>query len=294
MGLLLEGSPPPSGPALQGRKGEGPSDSFQFAFLSDTHMGWGVFQPIIKELGMDGYAFAVNGGDIIKDNREDRYRFFFRELAEVRGKLPLYFVTGNHDVFDENDKYSLENFRRYCGLDSYWFPWGNAAFVVLDDAQLTIPEDQFRWLESTLPKLRGTFPHIFVFMHVPALDPQEGNHYWLPQDVSERFLRLMEKFGVDYVFSGHLHCYFRTVINGVTYIGAPSGGGTPRCADPSYGYIQVAVHGQKIKASLIEVEDNLWLQAIGEVKYQWRVRTPFLLPVLTVVLGQSFLYFLVI
>jgi 3',5'-cyclic AMP phosphodiesterase CpdA len=175
IGLLWgEGRHPLYGPALQKRGSGTPSDSFRFAFLADLHKGWGVFKPIMKELARDGYSFAIIGGDFVNEGREDRYRFFFRELAEVKGELPIYFVPGNHDVFDDKDRISLENFWKYCGPDHYWFSWGNTAFIVVNDGPSTISEDQFHWLETTLREFRGTIPHIFVFMHVPPFDPREG------------------------------------------------------------------------------------------------------------------------
>jgi Icc protein len=270
------------------------ANSFQFAFLSDLHKGWGVFKPMMQEIARDGNAFAVIGGDIVAEGNADRYRFFFRELSEVQGDTPLYFVPGNHDVFDAKGRiygnYSLENFWKYCGPDHYWFSWGNAAFVVLNDAQSTISDDQFHWLETTLRKLRTSFTHLFVFMHAPPFDPREGHSYCLPEMIGKRFMRLMEKFGVAYVFSGHLHCYFRQVISGVTYVGAPAAGGTPRCPHPSYGYLQITVQGHELKDSVIAADNNWQLEFVGDLKYELRVRHPFLLPLLAVVLGQSALY----
>jgi len=283
---------PVYGPALQVRSSEIPSDSFQFAFLSDNHKGWGAFKPIMQEIARDGYSFAVHGGDFVAQSKEDRYRFFFRKLAEVRGETPIFFVPGNHDVYDKSNKYSLEKFHKYCGPDHYWFSRGDVAFVVLNDSQSMIPEDQFHWLESTLRKLRGDFTHIFVFMHVPPFDPREDQSYSLPKSDKEKFMALMEKYRVAYVFSGHIHCYFREVINGVTYIVAPPAGGTPRCSPPSYGYIHITVNGEGIKDSVVTVENKWWLQLQGDMQYELRVRSPFLLPLFTVVLGQSFFYVL--
>ncbi len=292
IGLLYgEGRHPLYGPALQKRGSETRSDSFRFAVLSDLHKGWGAFMPIMDKIAKDGYSFAVIGGDIVPQDRADRYRFFFRQLATVRGNLPLYFAPGNHDLYDKNNNYGLENFRKYCGPDHYWFAWGNSACVVLNDAQLTIEEDQFRWLEGVLRQLKGRFPHIFVFMHVPPFDPRQGKNYSLPAPVAKRFMQLMERFKVDYVFSGHIHCYSRAVINGVTYLGCPAAGGTPRCADSLYyGYIQVVVQGQGLKDATIKVEEDWWLQLKVNIQYELRVRMPFFLP-LFVVMGQPFFYF---
>jgi 3',5'-cyclic AMP phosphodiesterase CpdA len=295
MGLSrMQGPPPPYGPTLRERNDTTPSNSFQFAFFSDTHKGWGVLKPILKELTRGRYSFAIIGGDIVAKNSEDRYLFFLRELAEAKVKIPFYFVPGNHDASKDNGAYSMENFEKYCGPGHYWFSWGNASFIVLNDAHITISDDQFRWLETTLGKLRETRAPIFVFMHVPPFDPREGKRYCLPQDVSDKLMRLMEKFSVDYVFSGHLHCYFRAVIKGVTYVGAPSAGGRPRCSNPSYGYIQVGVRGQELKDSVIKVEKDWWPQLKGNIEYELCVRSPYLLPFLTLVLGQSSLYLFVL
>lgn len=281
-------------PPLQGRSSEIPVDSFRFAFVTDNHKGWGVFKPIMKEIARDGYSLVIHGGDLVAQGKENRYRFFFRALAEVKGKTPLFFVPGNHDVYDKSDTYSLENFHKYCGPDHYWFLRGDVAFVVLNDARSAIPEDQFNWLESTLRKLRGTVTHIFVFMHVPPFDPRPGQHYCLPKQDGKRFMALMEKYEVAYVFSGHLHCYFRKVIKGVTYVGGPSAGGTPRCTHPSYGYIHITVNGEKIRDSVVTAENKWWPQLQGDIQYELRVRSPFLLPLFTVVLGHSFFYGLVL
>jgi len=293
MCLVRIGGPPPLyGPALQKTGNETPSDSFRFAFLSDNHKGWGVFKPIMQEIAKDGYSFAIHGGDFVAQSKEDRYRFFFRELAEVREKTPIFFVPGNHDVYDKSNKYSLENFHKYCGPDHYWFSRGDVAFVVLNDAQSTITKDQFHWLESTLREFKETFTHIFVFMHVPPFDPRENQNYSLPKRDREKFMALMEKYRVAYVCSGHIHCYFKEVINGVTYIVAPPAGGTPRCSPPSYGYIRIKVNKKGIKDSVVTVENKWWQQLKGAIRYELCVRTPFLLPLLTVVMGQSFFYFL--
>jgi predicted phosphodiesterase len=290
VGLLLgEGHLPPFGSALREKRSEIPAEPLQFAFLSDSHKGWGVLMPIMKEIVRDGYAFAIHGGDLVAQSRDDRYRFFFRELAEVKGKPPLYFVPGNHDAYDKGNHYSLKNFHTYCGPDYYWFAHGNSAFVVLNDAQSTISEGQFRWLEGTLLKLRGAFTHIFVFMHVPPFDPREGRSYCLSQGDGGRFMSLMEKYRVAIVFSGHIHCYFRTVVKGVTYIISPSAGGTPRCSPSFYGYVRMTVNKEGIKDSVVAVKHDWWLQLRGDIQYELGVRSPFLLP-LTVVMGQPFLY----
>jgi 3',5'-cyclic AMP phosphodiesterase CpdA len=163
--LRIQALPPPYRPSLQEGKIQDPSHSFRFAFLSDTHKGWGVFKPSIKEIAKDRYAFAVLERDIVEPLYRRAVSFLFRKLTEVRGKPLIYFVPGNHDI-SSNNGCSMENFLRYCSTDHFWFSWGKSAFVALNDARLTISEDRFRWLEKTLRKLRGAYTHQFVFMHI--------------------------------------------------------------------------------------------------------------------------------
>ena len=142
----------------QASKGGSATRAFQFAVLADVHKGWGVFKPIMKDIARDRYAFVVIGGDIVAQNKEDRYRFFFRELAEVRRESPIFFVPGNHDVYNYNGEYSLENFSKYCGPDHYWFSWGNAAFVVVNNSDSRLSNEDFHWYKKSCGWLEAISP----------------------------------------------------------------------------------------------------------------------------------------
>jgi hypothetical protein len=103
----------------------------------------------------------------------------------------------------------------------------------------------------------------------------------------------MEHYGVDYVLSGHIHCYFREVINGVTYIICGGAGGGLKCADGFYHYVRVSVKEDgRIEDSVVKVKKNWWIEITGDIKYDLLIRHPFFIPLLTVVMGQSFFYFL--
>jgi len=283
-------------PNLQAHSGKKISGPWQFAFLADVHKGWGVFKPIMKEIVQGGYSFAVIGGDIVAQNKENRYRFFLRELTKIRGTTPLYFVPGNHDVFEysDNTEYSLDNYHKYCGPDHYWFSRGDVAFVVINDSRSRLTNMEFHWLQDTLRTVRDNFTHIFVFLHVPPFDPRPGQNYCLSEKEGKRFMRLMEQYRVDYVFSGHIHCYFREVINEVVYIIGGGAGGSLKCPDGFYHYVRVSVSEEGIEDSVIRAKKNRLIEITGDIKYDLQIRHPFLIPLLTVVMGQSFFYFLLL
>ncbi|MDA0286595.1 MAG: calcineurin-like phosphoesterase family protein [Proteobacteria bacterium] len=73
-------------------------------------------------------------GDVMGDDLSLYPRF--QEIVSV-GKVPQYFVAGNHDLdFDApSDQHSFDTFRREFGPEYYSFDIGNVHFVVLDDVR---------------------------------------------------------------------------------------------------------------------------------------------------------------
>jgi len=51
---------------------------------------------------------------------------------------------------------------------------------------------------------------------------------------------------------------------------------------------------KRIEDSVIKVKKNYWIQILGDIKYNVRIRHPFLIPLLTVVMGQPFFYSLLL
>jgi hypothetical protein len=88
------------------------------------------------------------------------------------------------------------------------------------------------------------------------------------QSDGDKLVALMETYSVVYVFGDYLNRYFRKVIHGVTYIGAPSAGGTPRRSAPPYAYIHVAVHGQGLRDSVATAEKNRCFPLKGDIQYK--------------------------
>ena len=73
-------------------------------------------------------------GDIMGDDLSLYPRF--KQIISV-GKVPQYFVGGNHDLdFDaESDAHSFDTFRREWGPEYYSFDIGKVHFVVLDNVR---------------------------------------------------------------------------------------------------------------------------------------------------------------
>ncbi len=72
-------------------------------------------------------------------------------------------------------------------------------------------------------------------MHLPLFNPSRVYHSTLRSKWEKlRFLSLMNSYQVDTVFTGHIHLYYHTTIDGVHYV-ITAGGGAPLYETPERG-----------------------------------------------------------
>jgi hypothetical protein len=136
---------------------------------------------VIAELIGTRAAFGITTGDIMYDDLS-----LFPRYNEVVGQvgIPWYNVPGNHDMNfrAEDDRDSLETFKRYFGPPYYSFDYGRVHFVVLDTVDYLgreaqrgrlgrtyegrVDKRQLAWLENDLeyvPRDRL----VVLAMHIP-------------------------------------------------------------------------------------------------------------------------------
>jgi len=89
---------------------------------------------------------------------------------------------------------------------------------------------------------------VFVFMHIPTVDPVRK----MNDRAVERFGDRMEALGVDYWISGHLHGYGRRQIGGTAVLVSAGGGG--RLLPDRSGMFH---HAVVIRATRDEVTEEL-------------------------------------
>jgi predicted phosphodiesterase len=215
---------------------DGTESRFRFAVIGDTAQGGTVLSEISDRLVESGAEFAVHTGDVVypSGSQADYDRTFFVPLTRWLCRGPVLPALGNHDVQTAHGAPYLANFvlppngvtnnRRFYALHE-----ANALFVCLDVESSGYGADspQYDWLVRTLAASTETWK--FVWFHEP---PYSSGH---PNRLVRLILcPLFEHFGVDIVFSGHVHLYERTwpihdfVPNGrgVVYI-TEGGGGSP-------------------------------------------------------------------
>jgi predicted phosphohydrolase len=217
---------------------------FRFAIVGDNtgRAKPGVFEAVWREVDKFQPAFTVSIGDVIeggKDDTVDAEWDAMRPLYTSLGKYPRLFVAGNHDVWSAK---SAAAFQKFTGRPlHYSFDYESAHIVVVDNSRTdSLSQDQLDFLEKDLAAHQAK-PLRFVFFHKP---------FWLIplklRSLQTPLHRMMKKYNVHSVFSGHVHQTHRIEREGIIYWCVPSSGGDLRGNDSFdtgwfYGYVTAEV-----------------------------------------------------
>jgi Icc-related predicted phosphoesterase len=214
---------PPAGEVLDGKA------PFRFAVVGDSHSKMDVFEAILGSMKADGVSLVLHAGDMVEECAEVDFDWLLQELEEARIGVPFCAVPGNHDTVEgESDPQArCHLYGRSFGPRQYWFAYANALFVGLDASLKTYGEEDLRWLDRTLSRLRSQFEACFVYTHVPPFDPRESRNHRSESGVNE-LGRILEKHRVSALFSGHIHSYLETTLEGVPVYISGGGGGDLR------------------------------------------------------------------
>lgn len=176
---------------------------------------------VIAEVIGTSAKFGMTMGDVTYDDLSVFPRLN-RLIAEIG--IPWYNVPGNHELnFDaEDDRYSLETFKRYFGPPYYAFEYGDALFVVLDNIEYrgngqsdpgdvrgnggyvaNLGERQLTWLRRELVHVPEE-KLIFLGMHAPLETYVADAPGVTTQDRRELF-RLLSGRPNLYAVAGHTH-----------------------------------------------------------------------------------------
>jgi 3',5'-cyclic-AMP phosphodiesterase len=202
-------------------------DSFDFVFLTDTHIepelkaadGCSACFKKIRSLSAD---FAIHGGDHVFDvlgtgrQRADSLYKLYTETEESIG-LKVHDAIGNHDVFGIYPKsgvslselgYAKKMYEDRFGPTYYSFDHKGYHFIVLDAIQPTrdrswearVDASQLDWLKKDLG---GLSPHtpIVVVTHVPLVTGAAS--YGPPREGKDKQLCVSNAFEVLPLFAGH-------------------------------------------------------------------------------------------
>jgi 3',5'-cyclic AMP phosphodiesterase CpdA len=162
-------------------------------------------------------AFVVITGDLInKPGDPAQTTEYWRIAKKLDKSIPLYNVSGNHDLRNTPTPASVATYIRDFGPDHYVFHHGDFTGIVLNstiiDSSVNVPKEfaaQEAWLKVELAKAKqGGARHLVVFQHHPWFlkDASEADQYFnIPLAHRARYLALFHQYGVEALFSGHYH-----------------------------------------------------------------------------------------
>lgn len=234
---------------------------FSFIVLGDNHSGlifndaatlkeiWHINrEDRFRKVPVDLVLFA---GDITLDGKRSHYEDYKKIQKLI--KFPVIAAIGNHD--------NRELFQEFCGEKQFSFVNRNSYFIILDNEEGQLREEQFRWFEEELKKGKE-YDHIFIVMHKPPYDPYQQE--WYNMDNSPwayRFRKLCSENNVDIVFTGHKHLFDHEKFDGVDYITTGGGGMLIEIPERDGGYlhyVRVMVNHDYVTYEVRKISPPLW------------------------------------
>ncbi|MFI0444420.1 phosphodiester glycosidase family protein [Actinomadura sp. 6N118] len=123
--------------------------------------------------------FLVINGDFVDTGYDADFALAKKILdEELGGKLPYYYVPGNHEVYGSGD---IGPFRKVFGEPSRTFDHKGTRFVLLDSSTGTYRTSSFEQLRMLKNALEGarrdpSISAVMAFGHHPARDPLPGKN----------------------------------------------------------------------------------------------------------------------
>ena len=213
------------------------NEPVRFAQISDTHVRPDaverglVLADHLAEIQAGGYDFVIHTGDLMDEPSAWAARAFRAMVSRLQ--IPVYFVPGNHDVYNppmgeieapwwarlEVDSDTERQYRDWFGPSWHIVGCRGVHLVGFDSLIINsgLPEEaeQWIWLEETLRSLGGRGEQIVLFTHLPLFIRQPDEELdaadFANRDLviappgRDRLLDLIRQHRVTAVLSGHIH-----------------------------------------------------------------------------------------
>jgi predicted phosphodiesterase len=225
-------------------------EKFTFAVCGDSRDGDDIYRRVLDEVQRDGSQFLVHLGDIVSNGLEKEWLSWQQMMAGFA--LPFFPVPGNHDSHDG----LLEEYLQYSGAPAqrYSLDVGSVHLSLLDSYSGALFPSTLEWLQEDLASTEQ--PVKMVFFHHPPFDPDGTDH--ILQMGNSEVMALAERYGVQYVFTGHIHAYAEEERDGVQYIISGGCGGPLYAGEHPEGgfthYVRVHVDGADVRTEVVRID----------------------------------------
>nr|UXE44172.1 3',5'-cyclic adenosine monophosphate phosphodiesterase CpdA [uncultured bacterium] len=264
--------------------GDGP---FRFVVFGDSGQLTPGQLSIAQLIAAEPASFLMHAGDIAYTHgtQENFQHTYFDVYRQTLSSVPLFPCPGNHEYLSGSPAAYLASYAVPTGdvpdEDQgryYSFDWANAHFVCLDSNEslqraLAGQGSMLKWLEADL-RATDKFWR-FATMHHPPYAGGPNQTDPVCAMVRQYVVPILEKHGVQLVFSGHEHSYQRTrpvrngaaVLPGTGTVYMTSGGGGAalyytlghplvETATSTHHYLRVDVSGTRLGVTAIDMSGN--------------------------------------
>lgn len=217
------------------------SGNFQFALVSDTHIGNATaaedLKRTVKDInGNDSLSFVIISGDITEFGAD-------KELLEARQILdslnkPWYVIPGNHDT--KWSESGGNSFRKIFGAETFAFRFGGYLFIGTNSGPNMrmgpgqVPRENIVWLDSLLQTQKDKNLRIVYVNHYPQ-NNSLNNWY-------EILDRLKTK-NIQLILCGHGHTNHQYNFEGIPGL---MGRSNLRAKDTVGGYNIMRIYGDSL------------------------------------------------
>ena len=191
-------------------------DHFYFVQISDTHIGKGTNLEItqrlieqINELPMK-IQFVIHTGDITQNGLSDTISVLNAINALNKLDAPIYYIPGNHDIFQEKLEEEIIIFQKQFGDLIFTLEFENVVFIGIYSDPLAYSffvenYDPFLELENTINEINDK--PIVIFHHIPSVSFFYNNemHDGWEIENRNRWEKLLNSNNVIAILAGHFH-----------------------------------------------------------------------------------------
>ena len=157
--------------------------------------------------------YVIITGDMVNDRKnQEQWNEFFRIKNNIDPSIKIYYSPGNHDINENPKKEDIAFFDSLFKNDRFSIKYGKYRFIGINSCLIKssspgLVDEQLNWLTSELKK-SSKAKLTMIFTHYPLFikDPEEAENYSnIKPEIRKQYLELFSEYGVDVVFSGHLH-----------------------------------------------------------------------------------------
>lgn len=233
---------------------------FSFAAVSDTGARNESGEFIMNEIRKSSAKFVLYVGDLVRYRNPSHFKWMAEEIDEKLGKLNLYAVPGNHEVLSVDGKVDRTLYHEIFGQTYYWFSYGDVLFIGLDSSTESYDDEQLKWLEKTLKKIRPQFKYCVIYSHVPPVNVKTPNSKRLDNHSRDKFAKVIRDRGINLLISGHVHFFSESLFEGIPLVTLPSSGQPIRSEIKKFGYVtfDMSENGLKdVTVKFVKVGDDV-------------------------------------